>query len=586
MDEKLRPILEPIFAEIADGRTGELGSPYGALAYAYIRVSTSGQAEEGRTGLPRQLSNIHELACNLNLRIPFRLLYGDDHTGFEFKDRPDLQRLMADISDEEHRESDHLLMEYLDRLSRNAKWHQGYLLELFEQQGIAVRFWKEFHSEIERAVMGAISEQGMRHEIERMTEGMRLKAKSGRITARTPSYGFLFVDSKGRPATDVTSNYRQDSHYALDPDQAPIMKEIYYRIVGGESLFDVCDDLERRGVPTPKASKHWSSGNVSKMLKNTVYKGEYAANRYYFQNEWSERSQKMVNRQRQRPKEEWIIVPVPAIVSPEVWEEAQKALKRNIKKSTRNAKKACLLQGFIYCACCGHLYNAGGSSGPIVDGKRTRRFYICGSYNGTRTVREIYYCKSPVVYSDEIDHHVWDSICELITDPEILISCLEEEYDNFKKGELNHQLKYLDKQLNKCHKEEAQWDRAYGEGIFSLEEYREKKEAVRGRILALQVEWEKIVENIELVETFERKREIVYEHLKKLKQAGYAPDIPFKDKRTILAMFIDRVVIDSKEKWYRLEGLIEGVYQYEEKSLPQRGQETGSAAKFTSTSAP
>ncbi len=585
MDEKLKPILEPIFAGIANERTGELGSPNGDLAYAYIRVSTSGQAEEGRSGLPRQLLHIHEHACRLNLRIPFRLVYGDDHTGFEFRDRPDLQRLLAEVSKED-REAHHVAIEYIDRLSRNAKWHQGYLLELFEEKDVTVSFWKPFNSEIERAVMGAISEQGMRNEIERMTEGMKLKAESGRITARQPSYGFMFVDSKGRLATDPASDYRQDTHYSPDPDQAPIMREIYHRIVGGESLFEICDDLERRGVPTPKGAKHWATGNVSKMLKNTVYKGEYAANRFYFQSEWSERSQKMVNRQRQRPEEEWVIVPVPAIVSPMVWEEAQKALKRNIKTSTRNAKSECLLQGFLYCARCGHLYNCGGTTGPIVDGKRTRRFCICGSYNNTPHVREHIFCKSPIVYTDVIDPHVWDSVCKLITDPDILISYIEEEHGKFKRGELNHQLNYLDKQLRKCLQEEHKWDQAYAADIFDLEEYREKKEAVSRRRQALQDEWERLSEEINLVEVFERKREIIYEHLVKLKQSGFAPDIPFKDKRRIVAMLVDRVVIDSKNKWYRLEGVIEGTYQYEEKGMPQQSKEAGDATNFTYTSAP
>lgn len=585
MDEKLHAILNPIFRKFAANRSGELGDPRGELAYAYIRVSTAGQAEEGRSGLPRQLEHIHERARQSHLRVPYSLLFADDHTGFEFQNRPDLQRLIAQISRPD-REANHLLIENIDRLSRNAKWHQGYLLDLFERQSVSVHFWKAFSSEIERAVMGAISEQGMRNEIERMTQGMRHKAESGRITARRPTYGYMFIDSKGRPETDPASNYRQDSHYALNEDHAPVMKEIYYRIIGGESLSEICNDLEERKVPTPKRAKHWSSGNVSKMLKNPVYKGEYVANRYIMQEEWSERSQKMVSRQRQRPEEEWVVIPVPPIVSPKIWEEAQAAMKRNLKASTRNAKAKCLLQGFLYCAHCQRLFRHGGSSGPIVEGKRTRRFYICGSYHVNRTVRNHLYCKSPLVYSDVIDPHVWDTVCQLANDPDILINLLEEEHDKFKRGELNEQLKYIEKQIKSCRVEETQWDKAYAAKIFSLEEYKEKRLAVQNRISALQDEWEKVSEEVAVMQILEQKRELIYERFKTLKEAGFTPNMPFEEKRKMLAMLVDKVVIDSKNGWYRLEGSVQGTYQYEEKNNSEDGNSSNSSHNITYTSAP
>lgn len=585
MDEKLHAILNPIFRKFAAPRSGELGNPHGELAYAYIRVSTAGQAEEGRSGLPRQLEHIHEQARKSNLRVPYRLLFADDHSGFEFQNRPDLQRLIAEVSRPD-REASYLIIENIDRLSRNAKWHQGYLLDFFDDHSVRVLFWKAFGSEIERAVMGAISEQGMRNEIERMTQGMRHKADSGRITARRPSYGYMFIDSKGRLATDPASDYRQDTHYALDEDHAPVMKEIFYRIVGGESLNEICVDFEERQVPTPKLAEHWSSGNVSKMLKNPVYKGEYIANRFFKQEEWSERSQKMVLRQRERPEEEWVIIPVPPIVSPKIWNEAQAAMKRNLKASTRNAKAANLLQGFLYCASCERLFRHGGSSGPIVDGKRTRNFYICGSYHVNRAVRQHLYCKSPVVYSDIVDPHVWDTVCQLANDPDILINLLEEEHDKFKRGELSDQLKYIDKQIKNCHVEEQQWDKAYAAKIFSLEEYKEKRATVQNRIIALQAEWEKVSEEAAMLQILEQKRELIYERFKMLKEAGFTPDIPFLDKRKMLAMLIDKVVIDSKNGWYRLEGSVQGTYQYEVKNSSEDGDSSNTSTDITYTSAP
>jgi hypothetical protein len=188
-----------------------------------------------------------------------------------------------------------------------------------------------------------------------------------------------------------------------------------------------------------------------------------------------------------------------------------------------------------------------------------------------------------MVYSDVIDPHVWDSVCKLITNPDILISYIEEEHDKFKRGELTKQMTYIDRQLKKCQQEEQQWDRAYAAGIFSLEEYGDKKKAVTARKEALDEEWEKISEEMSLIELFEKRRGLIYEHLAMLKEAGFALDIPFKEKRKIVAMLIDRVVIDSQNGWYRLEGAIEGTYQYGEK-VASNGEDD--VADFRYTSAP
>lgn len=70
-----------------------------------------------------------------------------------------------------------VVLEHLDRLSRNADWHQGYLLDEMRQYGLQAVFWKEFTSRIERAVMGAIAQDGMEQAKQRMAEGNLHKAQ-------------------------------------------------------------------------------------------------------------------------------------------------------------------------------------------------------------------------------------------------------------------------------------------------------------------------------------------------------------------------------------------------------------------------
>ena len=151
-------------------------------------VSSEYQTEEGRTGLPRQLLHIHEVAQTgvpargiPPLKITWDMVYVTDegYLGFEFRNRPALSALFKEIFIR-RAAADYVLIEHLDRLSRHATWHQGYLLEQIEKAGCQAVFWRAFRFRRSSArVMGAISEQGMKHEIQRMISGQILKAKDG-----------------------------------------------------------------------------------------------------------------------------------------------------------------------------------------------------------------------------------------------------------------------------------------------------------------------------------------------------------------------------------------------------------------------
>src|SRR5437763_1953763 len=108
-NEELRATINRIFSDIFDSKV--IGDPEGQLSFAYIRVSSSGQAEEGRSGLPRQLAHVDQIAHDLMLRIPLELVYCDDHSGFEFRERPGLQALLAEVAKSD-RKTHHLVIEY------------------------------------------------------------------------------------------------------------------------------------------------------------------------------------------------------------------------------------------------------------------------------------------------------------------------------------------------------------------------------------------------------------------------------------------------------------------------------------------
>jgi hypothetical protein len=116
-----------------------------------------------------------------------------------------------------------------------------------------------------------------------------------------------------------------------------------------------------------------------------------------------------------RPRKEWIAIPVPAIISHETFQRAAQRLEDNKRFAARNSKVPSLLQGLAACASCGYGY--------YRTSTRTARnkiyYYRClGSddyrYEGGRI------CANKPVRADLLDAVVWDHICGLLADPHLV----------------------------------------------------------------------------------------------------------------------------------------------------------------------
>ena len=244
-------VVRAEFDRLAQG--GVIGAPDGKPAYAYIRVSSDEQAEEGRGGLPRQIEHVHDVARDKGFAITLDRVFSDDHTGFEFEGRPALTALRAEFKN--GRRADAIVMELYSRLSRNADWHQGFLLDEMKAHGVTPVFWKEYSSRIERAVMGAVDQEGMEQAIERMAEGTRRKARGGRITAKVAAYGYRLVDENGQEGARA----RRDTYYAIDPEKAEIIRFIFEEYALHNVTLRVLADTLSRRYPTPMNKANWGN---------------------------------------------------------------------------------------------------------------------------------------------------------------------------------------------------------------------------------------------------------------------------------------------------------------------------------------
>jgi site-specific DNA recombinase len=543
---------------------GVLGDPEGKNAYAYLRVSSQGQAEEGRSGFPRQLLHVHEKACQLHLCIRWELVFFDDHTGFEFRDRPALNNL-RELVRSIVRPADDLVIENLDRLSREATWHQGYLLEEFERdRSVRIHFWKELPSKLERAVYGTISQDRMLTDLARMHEGNIHKAKTGRITARTPAYGYRLVNAEG-----AEENAKKDTHYGLYDPEANVMRQIYRWLVEDRAtLVWISRELVKEAVKPPKRSRTWETSTLQMLVKNTVYKGEYYAHREMEVKHLDAKSGKTVTRRIERPRNEWILVPVPALVSPQVWEEAQRVVHENKTKSLRNSKRQYLLVGLLYCADCRKIKLTVGGRYHYRNTHEGRkqyesRYYRCGNRTRIKHIAAAmgYNCTMPQITARRLDTLVWDTVVNVLLDQKRLEEGMDRYFSAQKAETTKEELGFIQAQITDLDLEDERLYRAYVAGAFDAEEYAEKRHILKERKHNLQEEKGRLEKKLSQQSNQAAQKKQILASADELKQRAGA-EVSFDVQRRILLAVVDKIVMNTREEWFELEGAIAGKFDF------------------------
>ena len=112
-----------------------------------------------------------------------------------------------------------------------------------------------------------------------------------------------------------------------------------------------------------------------------------------------------------RPEEEWLALDpgtTPALVSPDLWEAAQRRLATNTGAATRNGERPYLLRGHIFCAVCGaRMY-----CDTERDGWRVYRCSSRDKAGGAGGARR--------VPAEAIEARVWARLRAAIEDPDLI----------------------------------------------------------------------------------------------------------------------------------------------------------------------
>jgi site-specific DNA recombinase len=507
------------------------------MAAIYARVSSEQQREANT--IASQTASLIEFAKIQDLEVPKEWVFEDDGYSGATLERPGLEHV-RDLAAEGQIQ---VVLAYSpDRLSRKYAY-QILLIEELARNGVETLFIKapqgsSAEDQLLVQFQGMIAEYERAQILERSRRGKRHRAQSGEVSVMSGApYGYRYIRK-----TDEAP-----AAYAVLEDEARVVQRIYEMYtVEGLSIGEITRRINAEGIPTRKASARWERSTVWAVLRNSAYRGVAC----FGKTRASSRARVIRPQRRrgvvtpsmtaghERPREEWIEIPVPALVSEESFARAQELLQENKIRSRRRTIEPSIVQGMVSCQKCGYAF----SRTSTCTSARKIHYYKCIGSDSWRKLGGPVCDNGRLVRQDQLDQIVWTEVIRLLEDPTLIQQELDRRLtaarssDPAKKREqsLQRELAHVGKGIERLLS-------AYQEALMSIEELRERMPALRRREQALRTELQAIADQANDRTVFLRLAETLTAFLARLH--GAADTLSITERQRIVRLVVKDVLI-------------------------------------------
>jgi site-specific DNA recombinase len=452
----------------------------------YARVSSEQQAETHT--IASQVAALRERVAADELAVSEAMQFLDEGYSGATLVRPALERLRDVIA---AGSIDRLYVHSPDRLARKYAY-QVLLVDEFRRAGVEVLFLNRAlgqspEDDLLLQVQGMIAEYERAKIIERHRRGKRHAARIGAVNVLSGApYGYRYVTKYEGGG---------QARYEIVPDEARVVRQVF-AWVGHDRLTigDVCRRLTQASEVTRTGKTVWDRSVVWGILKNPAYQGVAA-----FGKTRQEPLRPRLRAQRNRPlqprravstsdvpPEDWIAIPVPALVEPAVFAAVQEQLQENKRHARQSHRGALyLLQGLLQCQHCGYAFYGKRLSPSARKGKpRAYAYYRCLGTDAYRFGGERL-CQNTQVRTDLLDLAVWQEVCTLLAHPERLA---EEYRRRLQPGThaSRPSLTTVEGQMSQVRQGVARLIDSYAESLIDKQEFEPRITRLRQRLARLE----------------------------------------------------------------------------------------------------
>jgi site-specific DNA recombinase len=507
------------------------------MAAIYARVSSEQQREANT--IASQTASLIEFAKNHDLEVPEEWVFQDEGYSGATLERPALERV-RDLAAEGQIQ---VVLAYApDRLSRKYAY-QILLIEELARSGVETLFVKapqgsSAEDQLLVQFQGMIAEYERAQILERSRRGKRHRAQSGEVSVMSGApYGYRYMrKTEEAPAA-----------YAVLEAEARVVQRIYEMYtVEGLSIGEITRRINAEGIPTRKASARWERSTVWAVLRNSAYRGVAC----FGKTRASSRTRVIRPQRRrgvitpsmtaghERPREEWIEIPVPALVSEDSFARAQELLEQNKIRSRRRTIEPSIVQGLVSCQKCGYAF----ARTSTRTSARKIHYYKCIGSDGWRKLGGPVCNNGRFIRQDLLDPIVWDEVVRLLEDPTLIQQELDRRLEAARSSHPTKKREQsLQRELAQVGKGIERLLSAYQEALVSIEQLRERMPTLRQREQTLRAELQAITDQANDRATFLRLAETLTAFLARLR--GAADTLSINERQRIVRLVVKDVLI-------------------------------------------
>ena len=333
----------------------------------YARFSSHSQTEQSIEG---QLKVCYEFAKRNDYNVIGEYI-DRAISGKDAEKRPDFQRMIADSA---KRQFNAILVYQLDRFSRNRYDSAIYKAKL-RKYGVRVLSAKENISDdasgvLMESVLEGMAEYYSVELAQKIRRGMQINAEKCLAVGGMKILGYKIQEKK----------------YAIDQDEAPIVKKIFQMYIEGSKMAEIIRYLNNNGVKTALGND-FNKSSIRRILTNKKYIGIYSYNG------------------KETPGG------VPRIIDDDTFRQAQEILQKNKKAP---ARKKCIEENYLLSTkiSCGYCNkNIFGVSGISHTGK-FYQYYQCSENRKKK-------CDLKPIRKEIIENLVIKTVFSILTDEKI-----------------------------------------------------------------------------------------------------------------------------------------------------------------------
>lgn len=271
----------------------------------------------------------------------------------------------------------------LDRITRaDDMAERGLIMGSFQRAGVQIAPMSgqtvdlsTITGDLLASLQMAISAEENKKRKERFARGCEEAVRKGRKPRGKTPYGLRYDRATGA--------------WSEHEEEAPILREIYERLNGGEAAMAIGRDLEKRGVPSPRGG-FWQT-SIWRLITETTYRGTLVVH-----------------------NKKGLSIPVPRLVDDATWYAAQDAMTRSGRRGLRRTKHIYLCEGIMVCSLCSAAIWVHREAKATANG---RAYYQCSRRR--RPFGNEPPCKLPMRRVDEVDGLLWREISALLSRPDL-----------------------------------------------------------------------------------------------------------------------------------------------------------------------